>query len=327
MGADSITSVHSGRGANVVQQLASAGEPGAGDNPGAGRRVRYLRNEAAPSAQRMILGNTLRRQRTSLGMNQQEAAYRLPGSSSKVSRIESGHHQFKEDDLAKFFRMYSITDPTEQERMLEVAAAANEPAWWQPWSWAAPKFLQAVVSFEDMATRMRSYEPLQLHALIQTRAYSQAVIERGPGSRKERDALTELREERKARFSLLPEGKRLIVIIDEVTLRRPVGSPSVMREQLEHLLNLSDDPRYAFRLAELGRYDLPVDLGPTTIFDFEGILPTLVYAEGYDGGLIIQDEKDVDNRSKAFDALRVASLAPHPTARKISDILMRSYRR
>jgi transcriptional regulator with XRE-family HTH domain len=327
MGAKSITSVHSGRGANVVQQLASAGEPGAGDSPGAGRRVRYLRNEAAPSAQRMILGNTLRRQRTGLGMNQQEAACGLPGSSSKVSRIESGHHQFKAHDLANFFRLYNITDPAEQERMLEVAAAANEPTWWQPWSWAAPKFMQAVVSFEDMASRIRSYEPLQLHGLLQTRAYSRAVIDRGPGTVKERDALAELREERKARFSAVTEVKRLIVIIDEVTLRRPVGSKAVMSEQLEHLLNLSDDPRFVFRLAELGRYDLPVDLGPTTIFDFEGILPTIVYSEGYDGGLIIQDEKDVDIRVKAFDALRVASLAPRQTARKISDILMHSYRR
>jgi hypothetical protein len=116
-------------------------------------------------------------------------------------------------------------------------------------------------------------------------------------------------------------------IIDEVTLLRPVGSPDVMRGQLEHLLTLSDNPRYQFRVAELSRYDLPVDLGPTTIYDFAGMLPTIAYAEGFDGGLIIQDEQAVDRRTKAFDALLVASLAPRQTVRRISDLLARQYRR
>ncbi|MFE4667492.1 helix-turn-helix domain-containing protein [Streptomyces sp. NPDC056716] len=311
----------------MVQQLTSAGEPGEGDNPRAGRGVRYLRDETAPSAQRMVLGNALRRQRTSLGLKQEDVAPHLKSSSSKVSRIENGHHLFKQDDMLRFFSMYGISDPVEQEQLLSLAASANEPTWWQSWSWVAPKFLQAVVSFEDMAERIRSYEPLQLHGLVQTREYSRAVINRGGRTGEERDALAELREERKARFAAGPEHKRMIFIIDEVTLLRPVGDAALMRGQLEHLLDLSADPRYQFRVAELGRYNLPVDLGSTTIYDFAGILPTIVYAEGFDGGLIVQDERAVDQRLRAFDALLVASLAPAQSARRIRDLLSHNYRR
>ncbi|MER7402986.1 helix-turn-helix transcriptional regulator [Streptomyces sp. NPDC000070] len=311
----------------MVQQLAGAGDPGETDSPKAGRGVRYLRDEPAPSAQRRMLGHALRKRRTSLNLKQSEVARFLGGSASKVSRIESGHHKVKERDLLVFFQRYDISDPTEQELLRGLAAGANEAAWWQPWSWAAPKYLQAVVSFEDMAQRLRSFEPLQLHGLLQTPAYARAVINRGSGTLEEREARAQLRRERKARFADASADKYGMFIIDEATLLRPFGSTEVMRGQLEHLLELSADPRYQFRLAELGRCDLPVDLGPTTIFDFAGMLPTLVYAEGFDGGLIIDDDEAVDQRVKTFDALLSASLAPRQTRRRINDLLSRHYRR
>ncbi|KUO04636.1 helix-turn-helix domain-containing protein [Streptomyces caeruleatus] len=310
----------------MVQQLAGAGDPGETESPKAGRGVRYLRDEPAPSAQRMVLGHALRKRRKSLNLKQGQVARFIGGSASKVSRIENGRHQFKERDLQALFQLYGIDDPTEQELLLGLAAGANEAAWWQPWSWATSKHLQAVVSFEEMAQRIRSYEPLHIHGLLQTPAYSQAVINRGPGTFQELEARAQLRRERKARFADAPADKTGMFIIDEVTLRRPVGSMEVMCGQLEHLLELSADPRYQFRLAELGRCDLPVDLGATTIFDFAGMLPTLVYAEGFDGGLIIEDDEAVDLRVKAFDALLFASLAPRQTRRRISDLL-RHYRR
>ncbi len=311
----------------MVQQLAGAGDPCNNESPQSGRGVRYLRDEPAPSGKRMMLGYALRKLRNGLNLKQGEVARFLGRSSSKVSRMESGYFNVPARDLPALFQRYNVSDPVEQERLRGLAAEAKEAAWWQPWSWAAPQYLQAAVSFEDMAERIRSYEPMQLHGLLQTTAYARAVINRGSGTVEERDARTELRQERTARFAAAPADKHGIFIIDEATLLRPFGSAQVMRGQLEHLLELSANPRYQFRLAELGRYNLPVELGPTTIFDFAGRLPTLVYAEGFDGGLIIEDDEAVDQRVKAFDALLHASLAPHQARRRISDLLLRHYRR
>jgi transcriptional regulator with XRE-family HTH domain len=311
----------------VVQQLAGAKEPGDGDGQKSGRRVRYLQDEAAPSAARMVLGSALRKRRVLRGLKQEQVARLLGGSPSKVSRIENGQHNFKEHDLQQFFAVYGVDDPAEQAQLRDLAEAANQPTWWQSWSGVAQKYLQAVVSFEDLAQRIRSYESQQLHGLLQTPDYARALINRGGGTPRQREALAELREQRQARFAAA-ENKMLICVIDEATLRRPVGSPDIMRRQLEHLIDLSSDPRYQFRLAELGRYDLPVELGTTTIFDFSGrILPTTVYTECFDGGLVVQDEESVDRRQKAFDALRVASLAPRQTVQKIRDLLSRTYHR
>ncbi|MBP5935471.1 helix-turn-helix domain-containing protein [Streptomyces sp. LBUM 1476] len=289
--------------------------------------MRYLQDEAAPSAPRMVLGDALCKQREALGLQQQEVAFRLGLSRSKVSRIESGHVRSKERDLNSLFALYEIHDPREQTMLRSLAQDASKPVWWQRWSSVAPRYLQAVVSFEDMAQRIRSYEPQYLHGLLQIPEYSRALIERSSAPQDRHEALAALRAERQTKFASVP-GKRLICVIDEVALRRTVGSPEIMRRQVEHLIQLEGNPQYQLRLAELGRCNLPVELGSTTIFDFaERVLPTLVYEEGFDAGLIIQDEESVDRRAKVFDALRVGSLTPPKTVQRLKDLLTSNYYR
>ncbi|MGV9427913.1 helix-turn-helix domain-containing protein [Streptomyces sp. NPDC003656] len=306
----------------MARQLPISAEPDDGYGQKAGRRgaVRYLQNETAPFAARMVLGNALRHRREAVGLSAGEAARQLGGSPSKVSRIESGTFALKQQDLLKFCSLYRITDPEEQGRLYELARAAQQPAWWQPWAAVAPKYLQAVVSFEDMATRVKSFEPIYLHGLLQTPEYARALIERGRGSARGHDELVRFRTQRQERFAAAP-NRRLICVVDEATLLRPVGSAEIMRGQLKHLLALTGDPRFQLHLAPLYDYNVHVELGPTTLFDFAGPLPTIAFAEGYDGGLVIEDEHMVDRRVKAFDALAARSLAPRAMRRRLQDML------
>jgi transcriptional regulator with XRE-family HTH domain len=312
----------------VVQGLAGTEASGGGDPPKSGRRVRYIRDEAAPSAQRMVLGNALWARRKSLGLKQEDVARLLRVSNSKLSRIENGQHQFKEDDLARFFIIYQINDPTEQTQLRALAEQANQQPWWQPWSGVAQRHLQAVVSFEDMAQRIRIYEPQQLPGLLQTKEYARAVIACDDGDSRQHEALVALRIERQLRFRQAPEGKKLICVIDEGSLRRRYGTPRIIREQLEHLIELASSSRYLIRIAEQDRYNLPVHIGSTTIWDFSArILPEIAYTELFDGGLIFQDEEQVDKRIKAFDRLRNASLSPQRSVQRLRDLLNSSYYR
>ncbi|MET8815016.1 helix-turn-helix transcriptional regulator [Streptomyces sp. NPDC004549] len=306
----------------MAKQLPIPAEPDDGSGQKAGRRgaVRYLQNEAAPSAARMVLGSALRHRREALGLSAGEAARQLGGSPSKVSRIESGTFALKQQDLFKFYALYRITDPEEQARLNELSVAASQPAWWQPWSAITPKYLQSVVSFEDMATRVRSFEPIYLHGLLQTPEYARALIERGRGPASGHDERVRFRAERHERFTAAPDRK-LICVVDEAALMRPVGSAEIMRGQLQHLIALTADPRFQLHLAPLNDYNVHVELGPTTIFDFAGRLPTIAFAEGYDGGLVIEDDQMVDRRVKAFDVLAARSLAPHALRRRLQVML------
>ncbi|MER8014876.1 helix-turn-helix domain-containing protein [Streptomyces griseoluteus] len=305
----------------MFNELPAAMEPDDGSGHRAGRRgvVRFLQNEAAPRAARMVLGNALRLCREAAGLSAGQAAGRLGVSPSKVSRIESGTNSPRESDLLRFFELYSIAD-AERGHLLELAAAAHRNAWWHEWSAVTPKYLQAVVSFEDMATRVKSYEPTYLHGLLQTPEYARALIGRGRGAESSHDVLARFRAQRQERFANAPD-KKLICVVDESTLLRPIGSPAIMRGQLEHLLALMSHPRIKLRLAPLNEYDVHVELGPTTIFDFAGrLLSTIVYTEGYDGGLVIEDEDMVDRRKKAFDALAARSLDSHAMRRRLGHL-------
>lgn len=69
-------------------------------------------------------------------------------------------------------------------------------------------------------------------------------------------------------------------------------------------------------------------IGSTTIWEFSArILPEIAYAEVYDGGLIFQDEEQVDKRKKAFDRLRGASLSPQRSIQRLKDLLSSGYYR
>ncbi|MFJ3659803.1 helix-turn-helix domain-containing protein [Streptomyces sp. NPDC090119] len=310
----------------MAEKLPIAAELDDGCDPKTGRRgtVRYLRNETAPRAARMMLGNALRLHREAAGLSAGEVARQMAGSPSKLSRIESGTISAKAQDLLKFIEMYKITDPEEQTQLRQLATAAQQSPWWQPWAAVTPQYLQAVVSFEDMAVSIRSYQLTYLHGLLQTPEYARALIERGRASEGAYDDLIRFRTARQERF-VEASDKKLLCVVDESVLARPVGSPEIMREQLKHLITLTCDPRVQLRLVPLHNYDVHVELAPTTIFDFAGHLPTIAFAEGYDGGLVIEDKKMVDRRVKEFDAVATQSLGPHATRRRLQDLLA-SYR-
>lgn len=270
-----------------------------------------LRDRAVPSAQLMIVGGELREHRIRLELTLEEATATLDFSASKLSRMETGHHKFKPRDVVGLCDVYGIGDPAERKRLLDLAAHASLRPWYQDWTDVAGKHLQAFMSFEQAAERIRTYEPHQLPGLMQTPDYARAVIEKGPRSipAHEVDRLVELRLERAERFNQAAPTKKLICVIDEATLRRGFGNEQIMLRQFDRLIELAQQPTYHVRIAQLRQFNLPVMIGQTTILHFaEKVLPDIVYSEHFDGALLIQDQEQVDRRDKALTRLRSASL-------------------
>lgn len=286
-------------------------------------RMTHSQAPAIPVAQRMILGIQLRGRRQASSMSVTDAARLVGMSGSKLSRLEAGMHDFKRQDLARLFDLYKVS-PAEQQYLLDLLENATERPWWQDWSDVATTQLQSFVSLEETAQRIRTYQSTQLPSLLQTEEYARAVIEVGIPESTPRtvERLVELHQNRIQRF----EGSapnRLICVIDEATLIRPFGGIEVMRRQLDHLIAMTEDSRHSMRIAELTKPNLPVNLGMTTIFDFEGrTLPTIVYTEHFDGAFILQKEEEVDRRVKAFDRLQSFSLSRDQSSQRLRDLRM-----
>lgn len=275
----------------------------------------------APTAARLLYGLMLRNLRRSCGLTEKQVHQATGFSESKISRLEGGYHDFKPPVLLRLFTLYGHTDPQWIDDQLRAATEANERGWWSPWGDVSPKALQTHVSLEDIAERLRTYEMQQLQGLLQIPDYTYALVKANTSGKSNAavDRIVDFRQQRQHRFFNQAQGS-MLCLIDEVTLVRGYGSPTVMRRQLDHLLHLAEQHprRLRLRLVELGGWNMPVQIGSTTIFDFAGdLMPSMIYTERPGRGEYLQVPDLVDQQIKTFDRLLRSSLNQQGTVRRI----------
>jgi transcriptional regulator with XRE-family HTH domain len=264
-----------------------------------------------PTVLRILLGTQLRRLREARGITAQEAARAIRGSESKISRIELGRTSVREVDIIDLLSLYGITDHAEREELLTLAGQANQPGWWHQYQDVLPGWFHAYVGLEESAESIRSYDSLFIPGLLQTEDYAAAVLALGEFSLDEVERLVFLRKERQRRFA--SGGLRLWAIVDEVALRRPVGSPEIMRAQLDHLSEVCDQPGFALQVVpdSVGGYLAP---GSFSILRFAvSDLPDVVYIEQLTSAMYLDKPVDVERYALAMDKLSAAGAPPGQT--------------
>jgi transcriptional regulator with XRE-family HTH domain len=275
----------------------------------------------APTVLRILLGTQLRRLRESRGISAQDAARAIRGSESKISRIELGRNAVREVDIADLLNLYGITDPVEREQLLTLASQANQQGWWHRYQDVLPGWFQSYIGLEESAESIRSFDTQFVPGLLQTEDYALAVIQLGSFPPTETDRLVYLRKERQRRFN--SGSLRLWAIIDEVALRRPVGSVSLMRAQLEHLLDISVRPGLTLQVTPFltgASYAAP---GSFSILSFAtDDLPDVVYVEQLTSAMYLDKRVDVDRYAEAMDHIRATSYTPDQTKDLIRSMLV-----
>jgi transcriptional regulator with XRE-family HTH domain len=261
-----------------------------------------------PIVLRILLGTQLRRLREAKGITAQQAARTIRGSESKISRIELGRNAVREVDIGDLLTLYGVTDTAKREQLLSLASQANQPGWWHRYQDILPTWFQAYIGLEESAESIRSYDAQFIPGLLQTEDYASTVIALGDFSPEEAERLVYLRKERQRRFEA--GGLRLWAIIDEVALRRLVGSVSLMRAQLEHLSDLSERPGLTLQITPFpaGSHTAP---GSFSILHFGAAdLPNVVYLEQLTSAMYLDKRSDVDRYTEALDKLSAKSATP-----------------
>jgi transcriptional regulator with XRE-family HTH domain len=264
-----------------------------------------------PTVLRILLGTQLRRLREARGITAQQAARAIRGSESKISRIELGRTSVREIDIADLLSLYGVTDLAEREELLSLAAQANQPGWWHQYQDVLPGWFQAYIGLEESAESIRSYDAQFIPGLLQTEDYAAAVMAFGEFSLEEAERLVFLRKERQRRFS--SGGLRLWAILDDVALRRTVGSPQIMQAQLEHLSDMCDRPGFALQVVpgSAGAYVVP---GSFSILRFAvPDLPDVVYLEQLTSAMYLDKPVDVERYTEAMDKLSASAAPPEET--------------
>ena len=117
------------------------------------------------------------------------------------------------------------------------------------------------------------------------------------------------------------DGPSFHCILDEGALRRPVGGPSVMRAQLERIIELASLPKVTFQL-------IPLDLGAHpgldstfVILNFETpMVNDVVYVEGHVGNIYLEDVADLERYKQIFSRLHSMALNPEDSIAAVKRI-------
>jgi transcriptional regulator with XRE-family HTH domain len=284
-----------------ITEIILAGLPASGQNG----RVNHRRS---PTIRRRRLGAELRRYREAAGVTIDAVAERMGCSTSKVSRIETGHTSATPRDVADMLAIYGVSDG-ESDELVEIAREARLKGWWHPYSRV---LVGAYVGLEAAARRVRAYEQQVIPGLLQTEEYAVAMIRAARSSDTHREIDRRVRV-RLARQSLLIQDDPidLWVVLDEAVLSRPVGGDRVMRDQLFRLIEAQRLPNVTIQVLPFATGAHAGMDGTFAILDFpEPEDPDVVYAENATGGLFLEKSDELAKYHSIFDTVRAAALNP-----------------
>jgi transcriptional regulator with XRE-family HTH domain len=268
------------------------------------------------------LGQQLRRLREQRGMTLKLVSEHLHRDMSALARYERAEWPIRRGDVVALLDLYGFHNAAERSRLLALAEEV-----WRTDRWDEDYGDVVDASFidypwlEGRAVEIKSYNPMLLPGLLQTREYAEAVIRNAEAPDIPESTIARYVELRMTRQHVLSSDRPPLVasVLDDMALRRMVGGPAVMRAQLQHLLHLAQKPRINLRVlrSEVALHS-GLD-GAFILFTMPNPYPAVAYIENLAGRLYLEAPKS-DKFVRAYDSLGKAALDQRESAELIESI-------
>ncbi|MFK4064895.1 helix-turn-helix domain-containing protein [Streptomyces sp. NPDC029674] len=260
------------------------------------------------TTRRRQLGAMMRKLRARRGMTLEEAGTLVGVSKATVSRYETQAGPVKWLVVDALCREYAATD-AERRAVVALARDAKQQGWWSSFTDSIPESMNLLLTLEDEAVREDHFSCVYVPGLLQTRAYSTAVqqaneVRLAPA---EIERLVDIRMKRQEVLTR-PTAPHLWAVLDESVIRRVVGSPAAMKEQLGRLLEANESPGITLQVLPFSKGAHCAALGSFVILG--GTEPTLdvVYVDLHTGSLFLEKDEELERYRLAFDYLRAQAL-------------------
>jgi transcriptional regulator with XRE-family HTH domain len=275
------------------------------------------------NTERVQVAATLRRMREDAGLTREQAAEVLSCTTSKIGDLETGRSGAKPVELAALLDRYGVTGD-EREELIEFARTSQtrrpRGGHWITIPGSHRRFLD----LERQATSAIFYSGEVIHGLLQTEGYARALLQWNnlqPPEVLER--VLKLRMERSAALSRVDRPSlRLWCVLGEAALRSGVGGATVMREQLEHLVTMSElQESVVIQVLPLGS-GVHAFMGMTvTLYDFPPPAPRMLHFDAYGRGAVMDREDEVSDAAHTMDLLRAKALGHEESTEFIQAII------
>lgn len=274
-----------------------------------------------PRMLRIQLGIELRRLREQADRSTFEAADALGCKQPKISKIENGHQGMKLDEVAQLLDFYAATA---QQRDYLLGLAQRLPKRAKPKVYhrdSVPDWVQRFFALESEATEMKIYEVEIVTGLFQTEDYARATLRAWEPAADPRlvENHVKTRMERKAVLTRTNRPLELQVVLSESALHRVQGGREVMREQLDHLLELAELPNIRLQV-------LPFESGRIAVTSSVALMHlaeqqvSTVYLEDFFGATYLWEPAEYTRYSVIFERLSTAALTVPETRRLIARV-------
>ncbi|MGW4464703.1 helix-turn-helix domain-containing protein [Micromonospora sp. NPDC004704] len=251
------------------------------------------------------LGRILKFARSRSGMTQDQLADRLNVSTSLIAKIET-NRLIPQSDTARQLDIVFDSGELFQESASEARATSGDSIWIRPW-----------LDYEEYATMVRSFELAAIPGLLQTEAYARAIL-RDAGTRvPDLDVTVATRIARATVLRRDEQPCRLFAVLDEAVLRRSVGGPKVMADQLHAIVQACSLPTVSVAVVPASAGAYPGLNGPLALATVNG--RTVAFLDDPLDGRVVEDPDRVNALEEIWESIREYALPGRPSLELIME--------
>ncbi|MEU2584784.1 helix-turn-helix transcriptional regulator [Streptomyces avermitilis] len=232
-------------------------------------------------------GDWLKQQRETAGLTQQQLADAAVMTRSHISHIEAGRRTPSKEDARRLDKVLNTGNVLSSFLPQDDSVVADR--------------FEAARQLEQQASTIREFALSLVPGILQTERYMRAVLSTAvpPWSEEECDRIVVTRLER-AKILADPVTPVVWALLDEAVLRRSVGGPDVMAEQITHIVRLVEDRRIRVHVlpSSMGAYTLQQSM--LTLMWFED-QPPVAYSEAIYMAKVHDDPAMVERIRTAYD--------------------------
>ncbi|WLW53948.1 helix-turn-helix domain-containing protein [Streptomyces sp. YU58] len=261
-----------------------------------------------PTARQLRFGAELRKLRERAGLTSTEAARLLGIKQAQVSNMETGRVAVSADRVRTMACQYDCPDKALVEAIAGMTGERRR-GWWEEYREILPSGLLDLAELESHGTALRTAHTSGIPGLLQTLDHSreifrQVVPELSPPEVEHRASFRIKRQAVLFRKTPIPYQ----AIIHEAALRMRFGGREIAKQQLKHLLKMSDHPNISIHVIPFDAGGYPGSGQP--IYYVHGPVPQLdtVQLDQSHGIALLDAEAQLDKYRKVLDRLMALSL-------------------
>ncbi|MFJ9778063.1 Scr1 family TA system antitoxin-like transcriptional regulator [Amycolatopsis sp. NPDC101161] len=233
------------------------------------------------------LAASLREEREARNVGLRALADELGILPQLLSAWEKGQRLPSVEDVSAILALLGIRGE-QRDRIRTLARHAREPNWLASSNADISHALTALLALESAASKITTWSPLLVPGLLQTPDYIRSIMEASSVPIEEADRRLRIRLKRQ-RVLKQRDPVLFRALIGEWALRENIGSPAIMSDQIDHLLEISQLRNVSVRIVRSGLGYHTGLLGPFEIYEFPGT-PPITFVEHAHSSAFLHEE-------------------------------------